>query len=95
MAIINHKDLGESIEEIKANVRRLIQNGEIQWGGNRRLKIYGTLHCDSGKKMKIENRVFFRSIKDALSQGYRPCGYCMREEYKKWKERNETHAKSK
>jgi len=35
--------------------------------------------------MKKENRVFFQSEKEAVAQGYRPCGHCMREEYKKWK----------
>ncbi|MGK6340794.1 Ada metal-binding domain-containing protein [Chryseobacterium sp. DT-3] len=62
-----------------------IKSGEIKFGGNRKLKIYGLLHCSSGKRMKWENRVFFKSEKEALENNYRPCGHCMREKYKQWK----------
>ncbi len=34
--------------------------------------------------MKRENRVFFSSEVEANNQGYRPCGHCMKSEYKKW-----------
>lgn len=66
-------------------LRSKIRKGEIQLGGNRKLKIYGLLTCVSGKRMKKENRVFFRSEKEALEKQYRPCGHCMKEEYRKWK----------
>ena len=63
-----------------------IKNREVLFGGNSRLKIYGKLNCKSGKRMKRENRVFFASQKDALVKNFRPCGHCMRMEYKKWKD---------
>lgn len=47
-----------------------------QYAGWRRGKIFGTLYCSSGKRMKKESRVFFYSIKDAIEQGYRPCKNC-------------------
>ncbi|MFC4219773.1 Ada metal-binding domain-containing protein [Flagellimonas marina] len=62
-----------------------IKNERIVFGGNKNLKIYGTLKCASGKSMKRENRVFFSSEKEALSLGYRPCGHCMKKAYQKWK----------
>lgn len=62
-----------------------IRQKEIAFGGNKKLKIYGTLHCKSGKRMKRENRVFFSSMEEAENQGYRPCGHCMKSTYKKWK----------
>ncbi|TXN37365.1 metal-binding protein [Flagellimonas hymeniacidonis] len=62
-----------------------LKQQKIQWAGNKNLKIYGTLSCKSGKRLKVENRVFFCSDKDAIKEGYRPCGHCMREEYKVWK----------
>jgi methylphosphotriester-DNA--protein-cysteine methyltransferase len=55
-----------------------IRSGMIQFAGNRRLKIYGRLDCWSGKRMKKENRVFFRNEKEAIELGYRPCGHCMK-----------------
>jgi len=64
---------------------RLLRQQSISFAGNNKLKIYGTLHCASGKRMKKENRVFFQSEKEALQSGFRPCGHCMRAEYKKWK----------
>lgn len=67
------------------NLRKKIRKNEICFGGNKNLEIYGTLHCQSGKRMKKENRVFFISEKEAIDKGYRPCGHCMRSKYKKWK----------
>ncbi|TXI68853.1 MAG: metal-binding protein [Cyclobacteriaceae bacterium] len=54
-----------------------IKKGEIAFAGNRNLKIYGLLNCASGKRMKIQNRVFFDSGTEALENGYRPCKKCM------------------
>lgn len=39
-------------------------------------KIFGTLDCKSGMRMKKENRVFFHSMEDAINLGYRPCKNC-------------------
>ena len=63
----------------------LIKEKNIRIGGNVKLKIYGTLHCKSGKRMKQENRVFFSSAQDAKNEGYRPCGHCMNNDYLIWK----------
>lgn len=80
--MINHKDIDDQ------SLRKKIRNGVIGFGGNKKLKIYGTLSCVSGKKLNRSNRVFFHSIAEAVSLGFHPCGHCLREEYKKWK--NET-----
>jgi len=66
-----HKDL---IQSLTLPIRR----GEIKFAGNSRLKIYGTLRCRSGKRMKTENRVFFKSEEEAILLGYRACNNCMR-----------------
>ncbi|MEP7321922.1 MAG: Ada metal-binding domain-containing protein [Saprospiraceae bacterium] len=58
-----------------------LYNKEITIGGNSKLKIYGLLQCKSGKRMKRENRIFFKSIAEAISSGFRPCGHCMRKDY--------------
>lgn len=68
------------------NLRSKIHNRDIRFGGNMKLKIYGLLGCSSGKRMKLENRIFFKDEKEALQNNYRPCGHCMKEAYKKWKE---------
>lgn len=68
------------------NLRSKIHSRKIRFGGNKKLKIYGLLSCRSGKRMKKENRVFFADEKEALENGYRPCGHCMRDAYKKWEE---------
>jgi methylphosphotriester-DNA--protein-cysteine methyltransferase len=62
-----------------------IHSREIRFGGNKKLKIYGLLNCTSGKRMKRENRVFFKDEKEAIQNNYRPCGHCMREAYRQWK----------
>jgi methylphosphotriester-DNA--protein-cysteine methyltransferase len=72
----------------KTQLTKLLKSGEILFGGNKNLMIYGTLTCKSGKRMKISNRVFFATEQEALGSGYRPCGHCMREEYLAWKSDN-------
>ncbi|PXY38701.1 metal-binding protein [Flavobacterium cheongpyeongense] len=77
--MINHQKISDP------ELLRKIKNGEICFGGNRILKIYGTLKCSSGKRMKRKNRVFFSSENKAKDSGFRPCGHCMKAEYQKWK----------
>ncbi|MGH2664973.1 Ada metal-binding domain-containing protein [Flavobacterium sp.] len=69
-----------------SQVRKDIRQKMIGFGGNRKLKIYGILHCSSGKRMKRENRVFFVSEEEAKKEGFRPCGHCMKAAYQRWKE---------
>lgn len=66
-------------------LRKLIRSGKVRFSGYRPGKIYGTLQCSSGKKMKMGNRVFFENEEEAINAGYRPCGHCMREAYQRWK----------
>ena len=66
---------------------QLMKNKAVVLGGNAQLKIYGTLNCTSGKRLKKTNRVFFSSEKEALDNDFRPCGHCMRAAYKIWKEK--------
>lgn len=68
----------------KDTLRGKIEDLSIRFGGHAKLKIYGTLDCTSGKYMKRENRVFFASEEEALKQGFRPCGHCMKEAYRTW-----------
>lgn len=69
----------------KSDLRTQIKKQEICFGGNGKMKIYGTLSCGLGKRMKRENRVFFLTEKEAIQNGFRPCGHCLREKYQKWK----------
>jgi len=80
-----HADLGATPFSRLRQLKLLINKEEILMGGNANLKIYGTLDCKSGKRLKVKNRVFFSSEQEAIQQGYRPCGHCMREKYKLWK----------
>lgn len=61
-------------------------------GGNSRYKIYGRLDCPSALSTikrypgsYEKSRVFFKDEATAIAAGYRPCGRCMREKYKRWK----------
>jgi hypothetical protein len=77
--MLSHPEIG-SAELLKA-----IKQKKITLGGNRNLKVYGTLNCLAGKRMKRSNRVFFTSEAEAIQEGYRPCGACMRADYPEWK----------
>ncbi len=80
-----HLELANTSFAQNRKLQLLIEQGRITLGGNKRLKIYGTLHCKSGIKMKIENRVFFISEEEAIAHNYRPCGHCLRIQYQKFK----------
>lgn len=82
--MIRHIDSGQTAEG-KNVIRSLIRKGDITLAGYTRKKIYGLLNCSSGKKIKVENRVFFKDEAEAVNNGYRPCGHCMKEKYAQWK----------
>ncbi len=74
--------LGANGETVASETKGLI-------GGNRRLKIYGRLDCPSARRALprgyARHRVFFADEATAIAAGYRPCGVCMRAEYRRWK----------
>ena len=71
-----------------ADLLTAIKQNEICLGGNIPMKIYGTLQCKSGKRLKKQNRIFFKSENEAEQNGYRPCGHCLKKKYKIWKSSN-------
>ncbi|MCP9756061.1 metal-binding protein [Lacihabitans sp. CCS-44] len=77
--MIKHSDINS------LDLHNQIRQKQICLGGNLNLKIYGTLGCKSGKRMKKQNRVFFGSEEEALERNFRPCGHCLKEKYKIWK----------
>ncbi len=77
--MIAHEDLN------KQNLFNHLKNKSITLAGNKKLKIYGTLQCSSGKRMKKKNRVSFRTETEAIHLGFRPCGHCLRIKYAHWK----------
>ena len=68
-----------------AVLRWMILAGEIRYGGNHRLGIYGRLDCASGKRMKRSTRVFFAGEDAARAAGFRPCGHRMLDAYRMWR----------
>lgn len=70
----------------------LVQTGALTRAGHRPGRIYGQLSCRSGKRMKAENRVFFRNEAEALAAGYRPCAVCLPAAYNAWKTRESPFA---
>ena len=59
------------------------------FGGNSKDKLYGRLSCGTARnalpKGYADIRVFFADEATAIAAGYRPCGNCMRVEYRQWK----------
>ncbi|MGN0683571.1 MAG: Ada metal-binding domain-containing protein [Oscillospiraceae bacterium] len=62
-------------------------------GGNSKQKIYGRLDCPTALSsikrfpgVYEKSRVFFADEKTALAAGYRPCGNCMRKQYREYKD---------
>lgn len=86
--MIKHSALGETQFSRLRQLKIWINKWAIQLGGNANLKIYGTFNCKFGKRLKVKNRVFFANEKEAIGNGYRPCGHCMRAKYQLWKTDN-------
>ena len=76
--MISHSDISDT--DLRSNIR----NKTILFGGNKEKKVYG-LSCSSGQRLKKENRVFFTSKQEALQNNYRPCGHCLKNDYRNWK----------
>src|SRR4051812_14421526 len=77
--MIRHADYSDEL------IGSLLRTEKIKFGGHAKLRIFGTLRCSSGKRMKRENRVFFADWNEAVAAGYRPCGNCLRKEYRQLK----------
>ena len=60
--MITHSSLGYTSFARSRNLNLLISENKIAFGGNISQKIYGTLKCKSGKRLKIENRIFLAHI---------------------------------
>jgi hypothetical protein len=63
-----------------------------RFGGHRRSKIYGWRDCPAALRAiaaggYVTHRVFFVDEQTAVAAGYRPCGVCMPDAYKAWKNR--------
>ena len=71
---------------------KLLRNRQIMLAGNANLKIFGRLDCAAGRRLKKYNRVFFSSTLEAVKQGYRPCGRCLKPDYLKWKNGSENYS---
>lgn len=60
-----------------------------RYGGHRRSKIYGRLDCPAALRAiaaggYVRHRVFFADAATAVAAGYRPCGVCLTEDYRRW-----------
>ena len=84
--MIRHTDLGPTPYACLRALVTLVKSGSITLGGHRLSKIYGRLDCRAGKRMKPENRLFFRNQTEAIEQRFRPCAVCLPVKYKAWRE---------
>ena len=69
----------------------MVRRGEVRLGGHRKNKLYGRLDCRVANQYLRrgtyqKNRVLFENEGEAIRAGYRPCGACLPNHYKVWKE---------
>jgi hypothetical protein len=83
---------------IDANGQEYLSEEPGTFGGNSKLKIYGSLDCPSALSTirrfpgsYEKSRVFFIDEKTALAAGYRPCGNCLRKQYQEYKDNPEKY----
>ena len=59
-------------------------------GGHRGTKVYGRLDCRAAQASLarghyVKHRVFFADEETAVAAGFRPCGVCLPEQYRRWR----------
>ncbi|MFJ6987272.1 MULTISPECIES: Ada metal-binding domain-containing protein [unclassified Streptomyces] len=68
-----------------------------EWGGHRGARIYGRLDCPTALRALARggyarHRVFFADEATALAAGFRPCGACCPDRYRRWRTARENGA---
>jgi methylphosphotriester-DNA--protein-cysteine methyltransferase len=94
-SLLKH-DTNKTYTLIGADSRPYQSETPGSYGGHRKTKVYGKMDCPAAlraiaKGGYIAHRVFFADEQTAIAAGYRPCGVCMSEEYKKWKSQNKKY----
>lgn len=79
---------------IGADGRPYESTGKGLLGGHARTKVYGRLDCPVALNLlrrgfTPRHRVFFADEATAVAAGFRPCGACMRQAYRAWKQSRE------
>ena len=87
--MIPHLSLGKTAFSRSRRLSLLIKTAEVKLAGHSKERIYGILDCISGKRMKVENRMFFKTEAQAIQAGYRPCAHCLPEKYRAWKAKHQ------
>jgi methylphosphotriester-DNA--protein-cysteine methyltransferase len=59
-------------------------------GGHRKTRVYGRLDCRAAQASLarghyVKHRVFFADEQAAVAAGFRPCGVCLPEQYRRWR----------
>jgi hypothetical protein len=76
---------------VDADGREVFSREPGALGGHSRTRVYGRLDCRVALSLIRRGydvrptRVFFADEATAIAAGYRPCGACMRAEYRQWK----------
>ena len=52
------------------------QQEDAKYIGNSETKVFHTLDCGHGKRIKKENRVYFKTRAEAIEAEYTPCKVC-------------------
>lgn len=86
--MIRHLTLGATPTARLRALAGLVRSGAVTLGGNRPGRIYGRIDCRAGKRMKVDNRVFFRDAAEAEARGFRPCAVCLPTDYARWRATN-------
>ncbi len=53
-------------------------SAEANFVGNKNSKVYHKKSCSSAKSMKEANKVGFVTADEAVDEGYKPCGVCLK-----------------
>ncbi len=74
-----------------ADGREVVSEVPGELGGHSGTRVYGRLDCPVALSLirrgfdVRRTRVFFADEETAVAAGFRPCGACMREEYRRWR----------
>ena len=94
LALLKSKEVHDGKEQytiVHGNKTVSLSDQPTQLGGNLRTKTFGRLDCPSvvnKSKHTCHNQVFFEYEENAILTFFKPCGICMKELYRDWKNNN-------
>lgn len=74
--ILSKPETVEKDQQVVSDLLKASAQEDCEFVGSKNTKVFHTLECGLGKKIKPENKKEFETRDEAMEEGYRPCKVC-------------------